>query len=84
MRVICFNYKAIIEKKGEEFVVIAYNSPYVSQQDQQSIDDIKYALKDTNIIDGRYSLDLESRFLEQKDGSYNQIFNICQLKEIKE
>lgn len=83
MRVFCFNYKAIIEKKGEELDVIAYNSPYISQQDQQSIDDIKYALKDTE-LNGKYSIEIESRFLEQKDGSYNQIFNICQLKEIKE
>jgi hypothetical protein len=81
MKAFDFNYNCIVEKQGKEIIVKGYNSPYSTSQDSQSILDIQYALKDVELEDGTYEVKLTCKFLENPDGSYNQIFKIDEIND---
>jgi len=89
MRVVFdFIYKATIVKREDgKIEVTSYNSPYVSSQNTQSIDDIKYAIEKLKIINpeeletGReYYIELLCRFVQNEDKSFDQIFKLEKIK----
>lgn len=80
-----FNYSAIVENNGGDIVVKGYNSPYPLNQDKQSIDDILYAIDQLKIkIKGKTKLKILCRFIENEDGTYNQLFKLLECEKLKE
>jgi hypothetical protein len=76
-----FRYKCLIKKTPASFHLLEYISPYTLKQDNQSQDDIKEALLTRgignfhNLGEGEKKyIEFICRFVENKDGSYDQIF----------
>jgi len=87
IKVFDFEYDCIIRRNPNEIEVIGYNSPYRTSQDAQSLDDIKTAINEYKIIDlseleldKNYNLKFTCRFIENQDGTYNQLFIFKELK----
>lgn len=83
MKTFNFKYNCTITRQGKDIKVVGYNSPYDSRKSQQSIDDIKYAVLEQKIInlkdlpkDKRIDVHFVCRFIENDDGTYNQIFSL--------
>ena len=81
MKAFNFEYKAVIEKKEDCYRVKSYNSPYAVSQDSQSIDDILYAIEKQKVLgdeldNGVYLVHLVCKFIENSDGSFDQIFSL--------
>lgn len=88
MRVIDFEYECVVEKIGNDFRVVSYNSPYPAKMDSQSVDDILTALKDYNLVgeqiskDGKYALVFLSRLVENHDHSFEQVFQLRKVERV--
>jgi hypothetical protein len=77
-QVIDFEYRSKV-KIEDDVEVISYNSPYPMELDNQSIDDIKYAIKERKILEdkkGIYEIKFLCRFVENDDGSFDQLFDL--------
>jgi len=72
----------------QDIEITGYNSPYPIHQDSQSVDDIRYAILQQRIInleklkdETEYELKIKCKFVENMDSSFNQIFNLQELRE---
>jgi hypothetical protein len=51
LRIADFIYSCIIQKTGGEVEVKAYNSPYPTSLDQESVKDILFAINEHQVVD---------------------------------
>jgi len=75
-----FEYKTIIKKTETGFDIIGFNSPYKPHMDDQAQDDIRFALEQEKVVsledlqlEEKKELSFKIRFIENEDGTYNQI-----------
>jgi hypothetical protein len=88
MKTFNFEYSCVVRRVGEDINVVGYNSPYPPENDKQSIDDIKYALLEQKVVDTnlleenkKYHVLMNCKFVENIDGTYNQLFTLNECKE---
>jgi len=88
LKTFVFEYSCVIRRIGSELNIVGYNSPYPTEKDKQSIDDIKFAVLEQKVVDmnlleenKKYHLLMTCRFIENTDGTFNQVFTLKECKE---
>lgn len=68
-----FMYRVKIEKKDDDYKIIAFNSPYDKDSENKAIEDIKFVIDEQKIInvksleEGLYDLTFQANFIEDKE-----------------